>query len=92
MIHSKNGGLIGGNGMDTIGMETITIMYDDLDHDDDGNGDYRYEIGHTELSVALTVNSTPIATNDPCPNDVCTRLFPTPWSMAVEALMQPEDW
>lgn len=91
-IHSKNGGLIGGNGQDTIGMETITIMYDDLDHDDDGNGDYRYEIGHTELSVALTVNSTPIATGDPCPGDVCTRLFPTPWSMAVEALMLPEDW
>ena len=91
-IHSKNGGLIGGNGQDTVGMETITIMYDDLDHDDDGNGDYRYEIGHTELSVALTVNSTPIATGDPCPNDMCTRLFPAPWSMAVEALMQPEDW
>jgi len=91
-IHSKNGGLLGSNGPDLVGMETITIMYDDLDHDDDGNGDYRYEIGHTELSVALTVNSTPVATGDPCPDDVCTRLFPTPWSMAVQALMMPEDW
>ena len=92
-IHSKNGGLGTTNAQgDIVGMETVTVMYDDLDHDDDGNGDYRYEIGHTELSVALTVHSSPIDTDDPCPNGMCTRLYPVPWVMIVDALLLPEDW
>ncbi len=98
-IHSKNGGLIGWNSdLEWVGMETVVVMYDDHDVGDNGGPEYDYDVGSSELSLAIAVHSTPISKYDVCDFDdetvlpPCTRLYPAPWSMIVEALLLPEDW